>query len=492
LPTIPGLSTLGGWLGRSATPSPPAVEPVAKAERNPGIGSLGTESGVSGIPSFGGIFLDPVPQLRDLSGRRARELYEEMVAEDATVAACYYAIVLTVLGVAWRTAPADAGPEAQAEAEWLDGVLFQDMSHSWSDTLTDVLTMVKHGFSLLEIVYKRRVGPQEADPSRRSRFDDGRIGVRKLAGRHQLSISRWLTDDAGGVQGAVQRPPLGAGEIPIPIERLLLFRLARDFGNPESHSLLRACVRPYLERKRIGQIEAAGIERDLTGLPNLAVPPNVAKPKDGNDQAVRAASIRLLEEIKLGRSGGLLLSSETYPNPDGSPSNVKMWDLTQLGTPGSKPVDVDKAQSRRTADIMTAFFTQFLLLGGSSSKGGNRALSEDQSDFFVQSVTVLLTIVKETVNLHLVPRLWALNGLHPALMPRVEHDPVRDVSIGAIAAMLTSMAAAGAPIGGDVEAVNYIRRRIGMPEEAIEDPRAAADMETDEAPPEDVADVVVA
>jgi hypothetical protein len=466
-----------------------AEDTVAKLT---GSGPPTREIGVAGISIQGGQILEPVPALRELSGLRGRRLFAEMAEEDATVGVCVAAIVLVILGVKWRVDPADDSPAAADEAAFVEGVLFEDMSHTWPDALHDIMTMVVYGFAALEIVYKRRVGPQEADPSRRSRFDDGRIGVRKLAGRHQLSISRWLTDDAGGVQGAVQRPPLGAGEIPIPIERLLLFRLARDFGNPESHSLLRACVRPYLERKRIGQIEAAGIERDLTGLPNLAVPPNVAKPKDGNDQAVRAASIRLLEEIKLGRSGGLLLSSETYPNPDGSPSNVKMWDLTQLGTPGSKPVDVDKAQSRRTADIMTAFFTQFLLLGGSSSKGGNRALSEDQSDFFVQSVTVLLTIVKETVNLHLVPRLWALNGLHPALMPRVEHDPVRDVSIGAIAAMLTSMAAAGAPIGGDVEAVNYIRRRIGMPEEAIEDPRAAADMETDEAPPEDVADVVVA
>lgn len=474
-------SFLGG------TPAPPA--PVAKLDPAPRATPLTAEVGVSGIGISAGQVLEPVPALRDLTGRRGRFLFAEMAEEDATVGACIAAIRLVVLGAKWRVDPADASPEAQAEADFVQGVLFEDMSHSWQDALGDALAMVTYGFSPTEIVWKRRVGPDQKDPARRSAYTDGRVGVRKLAGRHPLSVYGWQTDDAGGVQALIQQPPLSGAQIVIPIERLLLFRTGRNFGSPEGSSLLVSSRRPWAEKRHIGQLEVTGIDRDLTGLPLMKAPAEVLAAATPADQARLAAAKSLVEGVKAGRNTGILLSSEPYRDADGKPTGSTLWEFATVGSPGTKPVDVDKAQARRSSEIMTAFFTQFLLLG-SGSRGGNRALSEDQSDFFLQSVTWLLAVIKETVNRHLLPRLWALNGLAPELMPTLEHDPVAHVALGSVAAMLTAMGANGAPIGGDVEAVNFVRRLIGMPEEQAEDPRAGAELPGADDPPEDPEDVV--
>jgi hypothetical protein len=453
-----------------------AEDTVAKLT---GSGPPTREIGVAGISIQGGQILEPVPALRELSGLRGRRLFAEMAEEDATVGVCVAAIVLVILGVKWRVDPADDSPAAADEAAFVEGVLFEDMSHTWPDALHDIMTMVVYGFAALEIVYKRRVGPLEADPTRRSKFDDGRIGVRKLAGRHPLTVYGWETDDAGGVQALIQQPPTGT-LITIPIERLLLFRTSRNFGNPEGKSLLVSSRRPWAEKKHIGSLEVTGIDRDLTGTPKLTAPAEVLAAATPEDAARLAAAKQLVENIKAGRQTGVILSSEPYRDADGKPTGAPLWDFSTIGTPGNRPVDIDKAQSRRTSEIMTAFFTQFLLLGGGSRKGGNRALSEDQSDFFVQSVAVAAERREgDGEPATCVPRLWALNGHRPGADAGASSTTrwrrTTSPSIGAIAARLTSMPAAGAPVGGRRGGGQLpAARGSGCRRRQIEDPRAGA------------------
>jgi hypothetical protein len=467
-------ATLARAAGRGGTPAPPL------AKRDPTPPAPTQEIGVTGLWIAAGQVVEPVPSLRDLTGRRGRLLLEEMAREDATVATCVGALLFVLLAVTWRVDPADDSPAAADLAEFLDGVLFQDMSHTWVDFLGDVFTMIRHGFSVFEPVWKRRLGRHPDDPARDSKFNDGRIGLRKLAPRSQLTIYEWQFDDAGGVRGVTQRPVAGEA-IPIPIERLVVFRTARDGGNPEGVSLLVPVRRPWAEKRHIASLEVTGIDKDLTGTPIIRAPRSVVEARSNPEAdparaAVNLAKLqgaeRLLQGLKGGKVSGLLLSSEPYLDDAARPTATPQWSYDQVGTAGTRTIDPQKASDARKADMMTAFFAQFLLLG-SSNRGGNRALSEDQSSFFVQSAGYLLGRAMETINNPLVARVWELNGLPEELRPTVAHDRVTPHDLQVLGAYLQSTGAAGIP-WNDPDAINYVRRLIGVAELPEDDPRLQA------------------
>src|ERR1017187_5438137 len=124
----------------------------------------------------------------------------------------------------------------------------EDMSSPWEDFIAECVTQFWFGFSLFEQVYKRRQGP---DGKTSSRFDDGLIGWRKFAPRAQESILYWIWDDEGGLQGAVQLAAPDYHTVPIPIEKLLLFRTTSLKNNPEGRSVLRNCYRCFDEQTEI-------------------------------------------------------------------------------------------------------------------------------------------------------------------------------------------------------------------------------------------------
>jgi hypothetical protein len=146
------------------------------------------------------------------------------------------------------------------------------MEHTFNDHIGELMSELGYGWSLVEGVYKLRMG-DSADPSKRSKFNDGKIGWRKMSIRSQDTILEWKFDDATGeVVGAVQYDPWSGSSATIPLERALLLRTTANKGNPEGRSILRNAYRPWFMKRRIEEIEAVGIERDLAGLPLTYAP----------------------------------------------------------------------------------------------------------------------------------------------------------------------------------------------------------------------------
>ena len=129
--------------------------------------------------------------------------------------------------------------------------------------------MLPFGYSVFEIVYKIRRGPNSRSPKFRSNFTDGLVGWRKIAMRAQDTISEWVIDEDGGIRGYYQNAAPNYETVFIPIEKSLLFRTEVNKNNPEGRSLLRNAYRSYYFLKRIQELEAIGIERELAGLPVL-------------------------------------------------------------------------------------------------------------------------------------------------------------------------------------------------------------------------------
>ena len=216
--------------------------------------------------------------LTNLRGIRGAKVYREMRDNDPTIGSMLFAIEKVITRLEWRVDPysdnsedGDITPEDKETADFIESCI-NDMSDSWDATLSSILSMLVFGYSYHEIVYKVRGGDVD-DPKKRSKHSDGKIGWRKMPIRAQETLFRWELSEDGGIESMWQVDPATGGTHIIPIEKALLFRTTVNKNNPEGRSILRNAYRPWYFKKRIEELEAIGIERDLAGLPVAYLPP---------------------------------------------------------------------------------------------------------------------------------------------------------------------------------------------------------------------------
>ena len=196
--------------------------------------------GRSGLRSNSGFVIDD--DERELQGQRGLRVWTEM-ATDATVGSVLYTIDKISRQVKWRVDRASDHPRDREAADFLDECR-EDMDSTWTDLISEAMSMLQYGFSLMEIVYKRRCG-DAPEPWMRSRFKDGRIGWRGMPGRAQETIYRWLTDELGNFEMVEQISPPDYQTVTIPMEKLLLFRTSTHKNSPLGRSVLRSAWRAW-------------------------------------------------------------------------------------------------------------------------------------------------------------------------------------------------------------------------------------------------------
>lgn len=128
--------------------------------------SVITELGVSGLRRTRGWIREEF--LPDLRGARGRRVFREMALNDATVGAVLFTYEQLIRQVEWRVVEADRTPEGLLARDLVKGALFEDMSHTWQDALSEMLDYFEK--ELVNAVAKsRRQGVQERDLSPRVR-----------------------------------------------------------------------------------------------------------------------------------------------------------------------------------------------------------------------------------------------------------------------------------------------------------------------------------
>jgi len=416
-----------------------------------------TELGTSGLRRASGAITEEIlPALHGVKGAR---IYRDMSENDPVIGAMLYSIQKIITRLQWRVDPGDDSSDSKALAEFIDGCL-DDMSESWDVTLAQILSMLTFGWSYHEVVYKRRQGPDQKDPTRRSKFNDGRIGWRKWPIRAQESLWQWDMDTTGGIQGMYQndpynREPGAQGKVLIPIDKALLFRFTVSKGNPEGRSLLRNSYRPWYYKRRIEEIEAVGIERDLAGLPVAYVPPEyLSSSATSAQQAVLTAIQEIVTGIKRNEQEGVIFPA-AYDE-----GGRKLFDLTLMSAGGARQFDTDRVITRYDQRIAMSVLADFLLLG--HDRVGSFALGTSKMDLWSMSVDAIAKSIAEVVNTHAIPRLLELNGLHTDTPPSLTYGEVSHVDLGEIADFVQKLSAAGALMpDGPLE--DYLRSVAGLP-----------------------------
>ena len=398
------------------------------------------EVGISGLRRWGGMVREEF--LAELQGTRGAQTYDEMRKNDAVIGSVLRATKDTIRAVKWTPEGGD-----EKDVEFLQQCM-EDMSHSWNDLMSDVTTVLPFGFAPFEVTYKIRAG-EDAEPP--SQHNDGLISWRKVGLRSQRTLSRWEFDDSGGIQGMWQQAWPDFKARFIPIWKMVLFRTEHEANNPEGMSLLRNCYRPWYFKKNLEEVEAIGIERDLTGIPVFTLP-------EGATTTDRTKAESLLERIKNDELSGIV-----EPRGQGERQD---WKFRLESSPGQKSISTDEVIQRYSGEIATAFLAQFLRLG--QQRVGSYALSRSQRDFFYQAVAGLADNIEETVNRFLLPPLWRLNGRKSAEMPKLRHGAIAPRDLEPIMKALQILFDTGLLGRVDDNFVNFLRREMEFPEQAEE------------------------
>lgn len=440
-----------------------------------------SEIGSTGLRRTGGTVYEEF--LVSLRGRRGAKVYREMSENDPVIGSILYAIEKIILRLEWTVEPSSDKDEDRESAEFIEQCLY-DMSDSWDATLSQILSMLVYGYAFHEIVYKIRDGAGNDDPSRRSAFSDGKIGWRKWPIRAQETHNNWMFDEDGGIQGFEQIDPYGAGIHRIPIDKGLLFRTTSAKNNPEGKSLLRTSYRPWYFKRRIEEMEAIGIERDLAGLPIAYMPPEyLSSTATGDQQAVRDSIVSIVQNVKRNEQEGIV-----FPLVFDDRGN-KMFSLELLNSGGSRQFDTDKVINRYDQRIAMSVLSDFILLG--HERTGSFALGSSKIDLWTMAVEAICKSIAEVINYHAIPRLLKMNGMKIGSTPQLVYSEVSHIDLTEIADYVSKLTTAGA-ITPDEEMEKFLRGLAGLPvadsqdndldfgqEDEVEEPEADRGKEDD-------------
>ncbi len=432
----------------------PTTKKLNKTESTKVLGVSGSNT------STGNIRADEF--LPELKGHRAIRKFSEMRDNDPTIGAAMYAVEQMLRDVKIKVQPSDPNSEkAKEEAKFVESVL-NDMEHTLDDHISEALGHLTYGFSWFEVVYKRREGPTKQSPKKKSKYSDGRIGVRKIAPRAPWTINKFDVDKTtGDVLGVYQKSFRVGGDPYISINKSIYYRTTALNGDPSGRSILRNSYTAYERLKTIQQYEAIGIERELAGIPVIEVPADYLSPNATDDQK---AVLKQLEDIgrdvKFNDQGFIILPSDPYTDPEGKPTNQKLMSVRLMASEGSRNIDLDPVVKRYQHDIARSFLTEFIMLGTS---GGSYALSKSKTDLFLRALESYIQTIVDVLNKQLVERLWELNGLDYQYLPKITAGDIAPHDLKELGSYLRNLNGADISLADQTDIVDSLLENAELP-----------------------------
>jgi hypothetical protein len=208
-------------------------------------------------------------------------------------------------------------------------------------------------------------------------------------------------------------------------------------------------------------IEAIAVERELAGIPVARIPAEYLSNDASPAQAGFVNNLQqILRDVKFNEQGYIVLPSDTYPDKDGAPTNIRLVDIELMSSNGSRNIDIDPIVRRYQTDIARSVLSEFLLLGNS---GGSYALSKSKTDLFLRALESYIQAIVDVLNKQLVERLWELNGLDYKLMPKIVAGDVAEYELRELGAYLRNLNGAGFDFTNQPEVVEELLRIAEIP-----------------------------
>lgn len=389
------------------------------------------ELGDSGTRGTKGVITEEYnPQLQGIQGVR---IFDEMRKSDGTVRAAMLVTTLPIRRAKWFVNPATDDEKDIEIANFVEHALFDWMRDSWDDIVRQALLMIPFGVMVFEKVY-------DAYEFNGKTY----VTIKKLAPRLPKSIQQWeLTDGTFGIQQVMQE----GGLAQIPGSKLLVFVNEREGDNWWGTSMLRAAYKHWYYKNNFYKIDAVAFERQGLGVPVITMPTGYTESDE--QKAITAAS-----NLRANEAAYLVLPPEYKA------------EFMNMGAGTTR--DPQNSINHHNKEILQSVLAQFLELGQTSSGGGSRALSEDHTDLFLNSLEAVANNLISEFNQDLIVELVDMNFDDVEVYPKLDYSGITRVDASGLATTYKTLKDAGAitPIPEDEQ---YLRAAMGLSQRTQED-----------------------
>lgn len=385
----------------------------------------GKTLGVSGTELFAGIITEEYnPELSDIKGIK---IYDKMRKSDATVSAAVSASELPIRRASWFIKTASEDEKDIEIRDFVSRALFDEMLLTWDNFLRQALLMLPFGVMVFEKVFALR----EIDGKQR-------IIWSKLAPRLPKSITHWET--ANGNPGIQQLDPNVGEAISIPMEKLLVFVHNMEGENWWGNSILRSAYKPWYMKTNLEKIDSVAHERQGLGIPFVKLP-------SGYTDADVTKAENVLKNLRANEKGFLLEPEDiTVEFKDMKANTVK---------------DPTRAIAYHNRQIVLAVLAQFLDLGSGST--GSRALSEDHTNLFLQSLEAIANSVADVINKFAIKELVDLNFENVEKYPSLGYNGIARVDVEKLSTAYQRFTQSGGLKATEADD-QFLRELMGLPE----------------------------
>lgn len=415
------------------------------------------EVGYQGLRVFQGVSSEEIK--KELNFPYSINTYREM-SYHTSINACLALYENLISKVDWRVIPPrQATAKEKKQAAFVEECL-GDMQTSLREVIKDCLSSNIYGFAVLEKVYRKR------KYSEGSMYNDGKIGLKKIALRNQETIEKFIYDASGneivGVKQNLSNVNNIKGftnqklEVLMPRAKYMHVTTGRTRGDPFGKSPLRDVYLAWRYLTVIQEIEASGVARDLQGLPVMTLPAQYMSSDASPDQkAVYENFKNIVRNIQNNSQSGLILPSEV--NPD---TRTPLFELKLLSSEGGKKsFDTSKVKEYYQNQIYTGLFADVLILGQGGV--GSFALGQIKNSLTGSAVESMLDNIVEAFNRDVIRQLYELNGWDVSRCATLDYENLHSVDLETVSKYLQRTASVGL-IEKDRSMLNSVRTTMGL------------------------------
>ena len=313
-----------------------------------------------------------VEHIVELQGREGSRKYQQMAKGDPQVGMILRVHKNPIRSACWGIAvPDDASDKEKMAIELINKWFFEDYTLTFDTLLGQILSFLEYGFSCFERIWKP------------FNFNNTMFLVPTLQQRMQTSIENIFPHE-----NKIQQITITKGLVEIPLDDMVFFILNQQGQDMRGESLLRNAYVSWKHKSVYNQQLGIGIQRTMSGVPSLKVPKGTKV--DGADYT---AAVQLLENIVFHENAYMIY-------PDG-------WEFA-ITDSNFNADQVQKAIDAKDREMALSVLAQFVLLG-QAGKGGAYALSRDQSDFFLDGLQYIVTLVENIFHRQVITPFIKLN-----------------------------------------------------------------------------------
>jgi hypothetical protein len=382
---------------------------------------------------------------------------------DPTIGAALNVYRMLLKRPKWSVKPPEKATETEKKrAKALESMMYDLEDGDWSDFISEVSTYLEYGFAIHEKVYRRRLKRNG------SKFNDGLVGIRKLAPRGQDTIRHWNFSQDGrqleSVGQSLANMENGArysnlkdenGLITISRDKFLLFSVDSVKGNPEGKSILKSVYLPYKQLTMLRDQQLLGIAKDLSAIPIVSLPPQYMDPDASpENKAVYKAYQDLVNNVAAGTQRGIVMPTVFDPETKG-----KLFEFSLLEAKGGSKFDLQDIIKQLQNDIFVALSVDVITKDGSDA--GSFSIKDTKTNLCAMAVEHRLSEIRNVLNKDLVAQVYALNGWEQDRLPTFEYGDIADVDSEAFSKLVQRVASVGL-VEIDRAVLNKIRDVMGI------------------------------